>query len=484
MTADSQKHTGAYFTPPEVVRSLVRWAVESADDRFLDPSCGDGRFLALHQRSVGVEQEPGSSRIARQNAPWALVHERDFFTWAARTKERFECAAGNPPFIRYQRFAGPVRVAALGLCLKLGAPFSALTSSWAPFLVATASLLKPGGRMAFVVPAEIGHAPYARPLLEYLAAKFERVHVTAVRKKLFPDLSEDAWLLFAGGFGGHTNHFEFARLETFAFCERPPNAYVRINLEEWRRWSHRLRPFLASSQSLALYREVAIEPESYRLGDVAKVGIGYVTGANDFFHMRPSDAKVRGIDKRFLRVTVRNGKMLAGRSVTPTTVATWIRRDEPILLLRLPTDAELPGPIKDYLGSPEGEAAKQTYKCRNRDPWYVVPDVLVPDAFLSYMSGQVPALVANEAECVCTNSVHAVRLKADVSLDQIQQDWQQPLTELSCEIEGHPLGGGMLKVEPREASRIVISHRKWSATDEILLQQAVAELRSWRHAIA
>jgi hypothetical protein len=49
--------------------------------------------------------------------------------------------------------------------------------------------------MAFVVPAEIGHAPYSAPVLEYLAAHFEVVHVIAYRDKLFPELSEDCWLL-------------------------------------------------------------------------------------------------------------------------------------------------------------------------------------------------------------------------------------------------------------------------------------------------
>jgi hypothetical protein len=31
-----------------------------------------------------------------------------------------------------------------------------------------------------------------------------------------------------------------------------------------------------------------------------------------------------------------------------------------------------------------------------------------------------------------------------------------PFVQLSCEIEGHPLGGGMLKLEPREASQIAL----------------------------
>ena len=135
-------------------------------------------------------------------APWGVVHEGDFFAWAARTHERFECAAGNPPFIRYQTFKGEVRGRALQLCADLGVKFSGLTASWTPFLVATANLLKPGGRMAFVVPAAIGHAPYAAPLLDYLVEHFDDVQITAIRLKLFPELSEDCWLLHAAGFGG------------------------------------------------------------------------------------------------------------------------------------------------------------------------------------------------------------------------------------------------------------------------------------------
>jgi hypothetical protein len=82
---------------------------------------------------------PAPPRLA-----WALVHEGDFFAWAGETAERFDCAAGNPPFIRYQTFKGITRARALDLCARHGADFSGLASSWAPFLVATATLLKPG----------------------------------------------------------------------------------------------------------------------------------------------------------------------------------------------------------------------------------------------------------------------------------------------------------------------------------------------------
>jgi adenine-specific DNA-methyltransferase len=110
-------------------------------------------------------------------------------------------------------FKGRTRGRALDLCEKLGASFSGLTTSWAPFLVATASLLLPNGRMAFVVPAEIGHAPYAAPLLEYLVSHFETVQIIAIREKLFPRLSEDCWLLFAEGLAGSTRKIGFTALE-------------------------------------------------------------------------------------------------------------------------------------------------------------------------------------------------------------------------------------------------------------------------------
>ena len=482
MNATTRKEAGAYYTPDDTVASLVRWAVQSHADRLLDPSCGDGRFLARHRRSAGVEQDSNALAVAIERAPWAMIHEGNFFTWASETTERFECAAGNPPFIRYQRFTGDVRANALRLCQRLGASFSALTTSWAPFLVATASLLKPGGRMAFVVPAEIGHAPYAIPLLEYLADNFEVVQLLAVHRKLFPDLSEDCWLLYTAGFGGATDHFGLTAHEAFQAAPHPPEASQHIGLREWRRWNCRLRPFLLPGHVRAVYEEVVEDASSVRLGEVAKVGVGYVTGDNSFFHLRPSEAAQAKIPQAFLHPTVRNGRALTTKAVTHATVKAWLTRDEPVQLLRIQKGQQLPASIQRYLDTDAGRQARLSYKCRNRQPWYVVPDVYEPDAFLSYMSGQGPVLVANHARCVCTNSVHAVTLKGGMTVRALQQQWADPFTSLSCEIEGHPLGGGMLKVEPREAASVVLPPvQRRTKRQQDAIQEGITIMRRWRH---
>ena len=221
MEAVKKKITGAFYTPDDVVASLVKWVVRKSDDCMLDPACGDGRFLAHHRNCVGVEQDNKAMRMAISRAPWAVIHQGNFFTWAQNTGERYECAAGNPPFIRYQHFNGTIRKNALEYCKQLGAPFSALTSSWAPFLVAAASLLKRGGRMAFVVPAEIGHAPYAVPLVEYLVRNFAVVHLTAVQQKIFSYLSEDCWLIYLAGFGESAKHIRFSQRVSFSHISTP-----------------------------------------------------------------------------------------------------------------------------------------------------------------------------------------------------------------------------------------------------------------------
>ena len=208
--------------------------MRSRNDQLLDPACGIGVFLGCHPNSLGVEHDPRSAAEARRRVRTADVRDAEFFAWAGHTAERFDRAVGNVPFIRYQNFKGAVRQSAQAYCVEHGAIFNGLSSSWAPFLVATASLLKTGGRMAFIVPAEIGHAPYAAPLLEYLVGRFQTVQVVALRGKLFPDLAEDCWLLYADGFGGQTTEILFSALDRFEVELVPPRPDVTIPVTDWR----------------------------------------------------------------------------------------------------------------------------------------------------------------------------------------------------------------------------------------------------------
>ena len=484
------KTLGAYFTPENVAEALVRWAVRDPGDLLLDPSSGDGRFVARHPQSVGVERDAASVAEAAARAPHATIVQGDFFAWAAGDRRRFDCAAGNPPFIRYQRFSGATRRAALDYCRRLGVVFSALSSSWAPFIVAAASKLRAGGRIAFVVPAEIGHAPYATPLMEYLLANFGSVHVVAIREKIFPRLSEDCWLLLADNAGRRADGIRLSRLDRFTSGGMPPAVSELISADEWRvRWRGRLRPFLLPPPVRSLYARMAADPASVRLGQIARVGIGYVSGANQFFHLRPSDAQRFGIPDKFLLPSIRNSRYVTGDAIREIDIERWIAKDEPVLLLRIPSGARLPAAVQAYLDTAEGHRARASYKCRNRNPWYTVPDVRRPAFVLSYMSGKSPALAVNRSRCTCTNALLAVDLRSGLFQNGngfggqgLPAAWDSPVGRLSCEIEGHPLGGGMLKLEPGEARNVVLTpDAVIDQHDEALMDEGVEVMRQWRH---
>jgi hypothetical protein len=334
-----------------------------------------------------------------------------------------------------------------------------------------------------VVPAEIGHAPYAAPLLEYLVASFSTVQIIAVRRKLFPALSEDCWLLFTDGFGGKAETIDLTVVDDFKPTKARPKPTIRVELEEWRAvWNRRLRPYLLPAAVRRLYGAALADPGTRRLSDFANVGIGYISGDNEFFHLRPSDAKLLRIPTALLQPTLRNGRAMPKGKITKATVEGWRRSDDPMLLLRLTRVQELPSAVRSYLDSRAGREARLGYKCRNRAPWYVVPDVQIPDFVMSYMSGRSVNLVQNLAGVSCTNSVHSLRVHDRALANKLLPKWSTPFVRLSCELEGHALGGGMLKLEPREAGRIVFpSAAILGDADNEELEDAIGSMQRWRH---
>jgi hypothetical protein len=91
------------------------------------------------------------------------------------------------------------------------------------------------------------------------------------------------------------------------------------------------------------------------------------------------------------------------------------------------------------------------------------------------MSGETPELVANDAGAVAPNSLHIVRMRPGqpYTATGLAALWQTSMTRLSVEIEGHALGGGMLKLEPGEAAKVILARPDLTGDE---LQQLAEEL--------
>jgi tRNA1(Val) A37 N6-methylase TrmN6 len=489
------KRLGAFYTPTEVAEFLVWWAVRAPEETVVDPSFGAGVFLRAACKRLGglggqpagqvfgVEIDAGAhERVARElsaefGVPRANLFLGDYFDADGFTMREADAVVGNPPFIRYHLFSGEPRRRALRWAAREGVRLSELSSSWARFLVRSVGMLKRGGRLAMVLPMEIAHAAYAVPVLDHLSRSFGRVTFVTFRKKLFPQLSEDTLLLLGEDKGARCSEFLWRDLPDAASLERMRGRHAlpaarRVDQEGMSRGTVRLVEHFISRRALELYRELRSLALTKRLGQLVDVGIGYVTGANEFFHLHPDEARIWGIPDSFLRPAVCRGRALTGLKFTMRDWRKAVEVGEAALLLCIEDQPHLPAGLRRYLRNGEARGVNEAYKCRTRSPWFRVPHVYLPDGFLSYMSGAAPRLVANDAAAVAPNSLHILRLRPEACLARhaIAALWQTSLTRLSAEIEGHPLGGGMLKLEPSEAENVLLACP--SAGDGVLVQLA------------
>ncbi|MEW6568461.1 MAG: N-6 DNA methylase [Chloroflexota bacterium] len=480
---DHAKALGAFYTDARAAEFIAWWAIRSPQDTVMDPSFGAGVFLeAACRRTIelggrpahsvfGVEIDPRvHSQVSRQlRTQYQLVPRnlllKDFFELDSPPTQALDAVIGNPPFIRYQRFSGDTRKRALNRARESGVPLSNLTSSWAPFVIHAVSMIRPGGRLAMVVPFEIGHAAYARPVLEYILKSFGAVTLLTFHERLFPELNEDTMLLLGEGKGSTSTELlwrevpgpdhlpQIQRTETL-----PLHATIGIDGAPLSEGRSRLIEYFIPSRARELYRALRHTAATHSLGELADVGIGYVTGDNGFFHLSPQEVGLWNIPGTFLRPAVKRGRALRGLRFTYEDLLQSLDSGEAAYLLYIPPGAELPESVQRYLTDGEHRGVDEAYKCRSRSPWYSVPHVHEPQAFLSYMSGTTPRLVANDAGAVAPNTLHVVRIRLQnsVTADILSALWQTSLTQLSVEIEGHALGGGMLKLEPTEAENVVV----------------------------
>jgi hypothetical protein len=361
-------------------------------------------------------------------------------------------------------------------------------------LIHSIAMLKPGGRLAMVVPMEIGHAAYALPVLDHLSKSFAQVTLLTFQKKLFADLSEDTLLLLAEDKGARCSAFLWTDLahagllaDIQSHGRLPRSRLQRLSPQSLSQGRERLIEYFIPQQAQEVYRQLRDLPSTRRLGELADVGIGYVTGANDFFHLHPDEARLWEIPESYLKPAVRRGRSLSGLRFTKEDWYRALETGEASYLLYIEAETNLPAGLRRYLDGGEARGISGAYKCRTRSPWFRVPHVYRPDAFLSYMSGLTPRLVANQAGVVAPNSLHILRLypKSALTSDAVAALWQTSLTRLSVEIEGHALGGGMLKVEPTEAEQVTVAFPQ-TEPDELaeLAEELDALMRSGNEQVA
>lgn len=476
-TVEQIKARGAFYTPAEVTAFLANWAIREANERVLEPSCGDGIFMLassvryeqlgqpdLAERLYGIELKESEAAKSRGAAPGADIRVGSFFDVTPASLPAMDAVLGNPPYIGYHGFTGDDRRAGLAAAAAQGVKLTKLASSWAHFVVHSISFLpKERGRLALVLPAELLHTDYAEPVRELLTSRFSSVVVIAFDRNIFPDAQVDAVLLLA-------SNDDEAGLRLLRVHDASSLAGLDVSADPTairrgptRRWSATIDADVES-----IYRELTDSDGVERLGAIGSVDIGVVTGANKFFVLERSEARRNKLPAGVLTPIVARSGDAPGLIVDAVDVKVLLDlRGKPE-----PTDVGLCA----YLALGEKNGVNEGYKCRTRKPWYGVPlPGVKPDAFIPYMNHHAPRLIVNALGAWSTNLIHGLVLAdRDRDIYALATAMVSSITLLSAEIEGRAYGGGVLKLETREAEQLLVP--KLSAEQEAALLDNFAQI--------
>ena len=482
---DEDKLRGGYYTSSAVAEWVCAWAIRSPTERVLEPSCGDGafleaaakRFAELGTRSAAIARQLTGVEIIAAEADRArirlldvlskcaadVVNTSDFFSWWQSTDQpAFDVVIGNPPFIRYQTFPEPHRSLAMALMVEQGLSPNRLTNIWVPFVVAAVASLRPGGRLALVLPAELLQVTYASQLRSFLTDRFERIDIVACNELFFEKAEQEVVLLLADGaltIASDDNLCRVTMTETRTVGEITQRApaivladaqpkTIRHDNEKW------LKYFL-SEREITFMRALRDSGTTANLSAHASVDVGVVTGKNEFFVLTSAQVEELGLDG-FTSPLISRSAHLKGARVGKADWNAMSAAGDRVHLLHLKRgDAKPTAALAEYIRFGEVNEVHKGYKCSIREPWYAVPSVWTPDGFLFRQIYDFPRVVLNQAGATSTDTIHRLTCKTE-NPERVIANTYTWLTAASAEIEGRSYGGGVLELEPTEAERLLM----------------------------
>lgn len=476
--ATADKLRGGFYTPIDIADFILRWGINGQTNYdILEPSCGDGNFLrSLKEQklkfksltAVELDKEE-ATKAANINLKNAKIINSDFHTFCNETTNRFDLVVGNPPYIRYQFFNREQQDEATKVFNRVGLHYSKLTNAWVSFVVGSSILLKEdGGKIGFVLPAEILQVSFAKQLRTFIAHFYNKINIISFEKLVFPNIQQEVVLLLCEKNKDSDHRIEHIELRdaselTNLDVNRLKSPQKRIDFKS-NKWTF----YFLEQDEIDFLEGIAEKRNIPQLGDYAKVEVGITTGSNDFFTVSKSIIKEYRLEEY--------GRPMVGRSVQVNSVVfnqdDWQQNkdsDAKANLLVFPGEKlKLNKGALKYIAHGESLGIHRGYKTSIRDNWYVIPSIKTSDALFIRRNNLYPRLIINETKAYTTDTMHRVYMLPNTNLKALTASYYNSLSLAFAEVCGRSHGGGVLELMPNEAEAILLPYNE--ANEELLLQ--------------
>jgi adenine-specific DNA-methyltransferase len=476
---EDRRKLGAFYTPEKLSQILSTWAIRTESDLVLEPSFGGCGFLQAAQSALldvdcksprrqiyGCDVDPIAFEYLASvfGAPVDLERfvQGDFLKLQTPNNwpTKFDAILANPPYIPYQDIGTDLRAELSSRNFDIDG-VGGRASLWAYFMAHAVSFLADDGRMAWVLPGAFLQAEYAAPVRRYLGRNFRRAAAFIVRERLFLDAGtdEETIVLLADGYRQPAEDASIALGEAGSLAELS-DFIASWDRGEWQGNKEAQRPATLSltADSKAQIAKLRSNKFYRTLGQVAKVQVGIVTGANSFFVIPDAARKTAGLSITDCKSVIGKFQAASGLDFADSDHANLIAAGGSGYLVdshgRLPNDR-----IERYLNLFDEERRATVSTFKKRAVWSEPDDRKLPDAFFPVMHHYGPRIVINAARCQCTNTIHRLYFDAELKTHQrklVAISVLSSFSQLSAELVGRRYGSGVLKHEPREAEKIEV----------------------------
>lgn len=464
------KLRGGYYTPADISDFIIKWiGVENAGS-ILEPSCGDGSFLASIKANCSPKTEPKVTAIeldpdeaVKAEQYGFKVIQGDFFSYYKHNiedKESYDAIIGNPPFIRYQNFDERYRAVAFELMKKHGFHPNRLTNIWLPFLLLCCEALSSDGKIGMVIPAELFQVDYAAEARDYLSSHFDRLTLVTFKRLVFDEIQQEVVLLL-GEKQSSKKGIRVVELDGIEELKRDGLSCLdRAEVKELDHSTDKWVKYYLTNEELAVLRKLNTDERISNAKDLYEVNVGLVSGENDFFLSNWSDVVEHGIEDDVTPIISR-AEQVKGVFISEEEYQDLKDKGKRVSIFT-PGDKpfeELSENARAYIKWGESQGFNKNYKCRIRKRWYYVPMSWKADAFLIRQANLYPKMILNSIGALVTDTLHKVRFKEGVDGKSVTAAFLNTYTLALSETLGRSYGGGVLTFEPGEMRRMRIPMR-------------------------
>lgn len=465
---EPEKLRGAYFTPEVITTSIVRMirAAGWVHGRVLEPSCGEGAFLLPIKKIAtaenltvdAVELDEDSYKVAYKKfghmSRFRLSHGDFFDFYKMHDELSYDLIIGNPPYIRYQYLTEEQRSEIGAILSANGMRVNKLVNAWVGFVVACIRLLKDGGHLVFVLPAELLQVKYSEDLREYLLRMCSRLTVVAFEKLVFPEIEQEVVILMVekGAADPEMRIIRLADADGLRAMDFSvaPFAKIASGKDKWTK-------FFTASHEIDILSRLREDNRFAPFSTYGTINVGVTTGNNSYFSIDDKTAELYELHDALMPLIGRSSHA-HGIFFTEEDWDANRRAGKRSSLLVFPDIPESDYPEKYRAYIRQGEVAKQNdgYKCKIRDRWYIIPSIWTPDAFFLRRNYEYPKFVLNECNAISTDTMHRMKINDGIDKRVLLLSYYNSVSFAFAETCGRSYGGGVLEILPGEMGNILI----------------------------